>query len=136
MPDARTFRMVDGVPWIGERSFPWAKSVRVEDVKDADYHGRGCQIVFENGYTLSVQWGSGTYSTNHHSIGRRAVPFDEEPGSAEIAVWNASGEWFDWGGDTVKGWNTPDDVLKVVEAVASWPSDAFGVNPLVGDDDE
>lgn len=139
MPEASTFRIIDHVPWIGERSFPWRESIRVEDVQGAgyDWRSRGFYLTFENGYTLSVQWGMGTYCVNHDAgFARSADSFRQESPDAEIALWNLEGTWFDWGGNTVKGWCSVDDVLAVIKAVATWPTSEFGPNPLKDGDDE
>lgn len=38
-----------------------------------DYTRRGFHITFENGWTISVQWGAGTYSDNHDAFSRYEV---------------------------------------------------------------
>ena len=63
----------------------------------------GFQITFENGNTISVQFGCGNYCEQRH----------ESTGSssdAEVAIWNKAGDWYDFGSDQVKGWCTPDEV--------------------------
>jgi len=67
----------------------------------------GFHITFKNGYTISVQFGKGNYS-------------DKGETTAEIAAWGPDGEWMILGeGDTVRGWCSPDEVLEVMNTVAS-----------------
>ena len=78
---------------------------------------KGFHIKFENGYTVSVQFGPGNYCDNYElNIG-----YDDEKagkegsGDAECAVLK-DGELIDmpvWG-DNVKGRMKPEDVLKLL----------------------
>jgi hypothetical protein len=53
---------------------------------------RRVRVGFENGWQLSVVWGSGTYSSNRdHSFHRGE--FVEEPTHVEVAIFNPAGEW-------------------------------------------
>jgi len=72
---------------------------------------KGLQITFENGVTVSVQWGEGNYSSNRTP---EAAVFCQEPTpqckTAEVAIWRGD-EWGTFSdGDQVKGWQTPDQV--------------------------
>ena len=78
----------------------------------SDYN-RGFSMTFENGMTISVQFGTGNYCSrrNFHDH-----PFTEikeytiTSPDAEIAIWDADGNWFDFGYDRVKGYITPNEV--------------------------
>ena len=63
----------------------------------------GFQMTFENGVTVSVQWGRGNYATAPHT--------------AEVGAWyeDESGprDWL----DEVQGWQTPDEVAAYIEEV-------------------
>ena len=75
-------------------------------------------MTFENGWTISVQFGYGNYCENHHHPEGWDFSTKHElvkSGDAEIAIWDNKGEWWDFGGDTVKGECTAD-------AVAFWIS--------------
>jgi len=125
------FRIEDGVPWIGEKPFPWAEKVNEADV-DTDslkWRSRGFWLKFENGYTLSVQFGTGNYCANRDfpSVDSK---WHEDCPDAEIALWDRHDAWYEWEDDTVRGWCTPDEVLTVIETVSSWPNDEFGPNPI------
>lgn len=68
----------------------------------------GFQITFENGNTISVQFGFGNYCENRDES-------KSECATAEIAIWNKDGKWYDFGSDTVKGWCTPDEVGQFIQ---------------------
>jgi hypothetical protein len=79
---------------------------------------KGFHITFENGWTVSVQFGGGNYCDNFNMNG-----FDEakagEKGSktAECAVWGPKGEmvrYKDWGGASVSNRSTPAEVLRLM----------------------
>jgi hypothetical protein len=79
----------------------------------------GCWVKLPNGWTLSVQWGYGSYGSNYHWTGDRdrKVPDAVE---AEIAVWKEGDgslvEWVD--GETVVGYCSMERVLHVLDLVA------------------
>jgi hypothetical protein len=88
---------------------------------------KGFHITFENGYTVSVQFGPGNYCDNYN----RRIPEDEEAcgeeGSttAECAVWNSRGKelipYSVWHGDMVSNRSTPAKVLELLNWAASQP---------------
>lgn len=58
--------------------------------------GKGFQMTFENGLTVSVQWGDGNYCDNYSKYGIMDIPareIDLKSSNAEIAVWDADGKW-------------------------------------------
>ena len=80
--------------------------------------GTGFQMTFENGWTISVQFGYGNYCDNY----RHPDGFDfgknkdiVQSYDAEIAIWN-NGTWYTFeDGDTVKGYCSADEVATWVE---------------------
>jgi hypothetical protein len=91
---------------------------------------KGFHITFQNGWTLSVQWGPLNYCANRnddrvwnrHDIDEIAA----EAGStgsadAEIAAWDAAGKMYDFGNDTVKGWVTPDELVEWINKFSTMP---------------
>ena len=71
-----------------------------------EYHN-GFHMTFKNGYTMSVQFGKTNYS-------------DGGVTTAEVAAWGPDGEWVKLCEyDDVKGWCSPDEVLKIMNMVAS-----------------
>ena len=76
---------------------------------------RGFQMTFNNGLTISVQFGTGNYcerrnmTTSYRGDMDGATPIIKS-GTAEIAIWNTEQVWFNFGSDTVKGWCDTDEV--------------------------
>ena len=73
--------------------------------------GTGFQITFNNGYTVSVQFGRSAYS-------------DQGETTAEVAAWGPEpGQpWVRLGEhDDVKGHCSPEDVLGIMNMVANLP---------------
>lgn len=105
-------------------------------INDHMGYSGGFQMTFENGWTISVQWGYGNYCANRDKKGSFPCP------DAEIAAW-PNGKvsdnvrvlcehWFDFGGygegedyypEHVKGWCKPDEVLKYMNMIASFPKE-------------
>ena len=79
---------------------------------------KGFHITFENGWTVSVQFGRGNYCENYdHSDWQGPVPPSKD---AEVAAWDFEGEWFVFeDGNTVKGNVTPFDLLVFMNMVAT-----------------
>lgn len=81
--------------------------------RDYDFHTRRMRIDCRNGYTLSVVFDTGTYSSNRDLLGD--TPFREEVETAEIALLGPGGlstafsdEW----GDEVKGHCDAEEIMK------------------------
>ena len=71
-----------------------------------EYHN-GFHITFKNGYTMSVQFSKTNYSDGGET-------------TAEIAAWGPDGQWLKLSDhDDVRGWCSPDEVLEVMNMVAS-----------------
>jgi hypothetical protein len=79
--------------------------------------GSGFQMTFGNGWTVSVQWGACTYSSNYGQlIGTKC----EKANSAEIAAWDAARNWYKFeDGDTVKGYCTTGDVAAFITLISN-----------------
>jgi hypothetical protein len=79
---------------------------------------KGFQMEFENGWTISVQFGYGNYCDNYnHPEGYRFAQGKEIVSSsdAEIAIWDENGKWYNFGTDTVKGHCSADEVAEWIE---------------------
>lgn len=71
-----------------------------------EYHN-GFHMIFKNGYTMSVQFSKTNYSDGGET-------------TAEIAAWGPDGKWMKLSEhDDVRGWCSPDEVLEVMNIVAS-----------------
>lgn len=81
--------------------------------------GTGFSITFENGWTASVQWGSGTYSDNHSNFSpdgfRRLRLMDSD--TAEVAVITPDDNLQD-----PEGYRTPAELLAILNDLASRPA--------------
>jgi hypothetical protein len=70
--------------------------------------GPGFHITFANGNTVSVQWHKAAYCENRGFESLKSS-------TAEVAAWNAKGEWFKLGeNDDVIGYQTPEQVLEIL----------------------
>jgi hypothetical protein len=87
--------------------------------------GKGFHVVFENGWTVSVQFGGGNYCDNYDDdIGDVPFALSGKKGSscAETAAWGPDGHMVDRGnGDTVQARQSPADVLALFNWAASQP---------------
>jgi hypothetical protein len=73
---------------------------------------RGFHIVLNNGFSLSVQFGSMNYCENRKFQGVDIVPYSSK--NAEIAIFYG-GEFMPISSfDDVQGWVSPDDVAKIL----------------------
>ena len=83
------------------------------------WNGVGSHHTFDNGITLSVQAGSGLYSTpreDHSSA--------DDYSSFEIAIWNEKGEWITQDiiptqDGEVKGWVSRDEIDEIISIIKS-----------------
>ena len=83
--------------------------------------GKGFQLTFENGWTVSVQFGKHNYCENRESLSREVVKKGESQ-DAEIAAFPEEGLWYDFGSDTVKGYCSADEVAQFIAMIQALPS--------------
>ena len=77
--------------------------------------GTGFHITFENGSTVSVQWGGGTYSSNHdRSAGDPENPITGAD-TVEVYAWDKDGKFLM---EDPVGYQTPEDVLVIMQRAA------------------
>lgn len=88
--------------------------------------GKGFQMKFGNGNTVSVQFGYGNYCENRDKFpeaGRmrdwQGDPEEVSSSTAEIAAWSADGTWYEFGYDQVEGYVSADRVASFIEFVQS-----------------
>lgn len=84
---------------------------------------KGFQLTFENGLTISVQWGTGNYCENRSFTTQYNSEMEQQIWSsenAEIAIWDKYNNWYNFESDTVKGWVTPDEVANWISKVSQW----------------
>ena len=86
-----------------------------------DYN-KGFRMTFANGMTISVQFGTSNYCSRKSFDPRPMSEMREcivNSPDAEIAIWDANGDWFIFGSDQVKGFVTPDEVALWIHIVSS-----------------
>ena len=80
---------------------------------------KGFHITFDNGYTVSVQFGAGNYCDNYDlrimEYHDKAVPPSR---TAETALIAPNGDFVEYKGDDVQGRQTADDVLELLNYAA------------------
>lgn len=91
--------------------------------------GKGFHIIFANGWGVSVQFGPGNYCENYDGDIGKDETASGEGGSwhAECAILDPKGGLFrhpSFDGDTVGGWKSPEDVLKLLQ----WASEQEATN--------
>lgn len=71
----------------------------------------GIHMTFDNGNTISIQWGMGNYSST-----RTVKKPTSKCTSAEVAIWDENDEWarIDEIEGIVKGWVDPDEIAKLI----------------------
>ena len=93
---------------------------------------KGFRMKFENGFSISVQWGIENYCEKK-SFNTDTDPRKErlwESMNAEIAVFNEEGIVSISDDDQVIGWLSADKVAKIIEGVASAESSEEIINGL------
>jgi hypothetical protein len=84
--------------------------------------GQGFHIVFENGYTVSVQFGYGHYCANRDNRFESAE-IHSSP-DAEVAIWKGDGGWYhmdDEQGEDVIPYVRPDRLTQILDHVSKLP---------------
>jgi hypothetical protein len=87
--------------------------------------GRGFHITFENGYTVSVQFGAGNYCEHYDGDYERGKELAAAGSvNAEAAVWAKGGDMIQYGdwSDTVGNRLSPADVLELLNWAAAQPA--------------
>lgn len=84
-------------------------------------HNKGFQITFSNDLTISVQWGTGNYCERKNLKENFLSDIEKhvtESKDAEVAIWDKSGKWLNFGSDEVRGYCTADEVGRWITAVS------------------
>lgn len=85
--------------------------------------GKGFHIQFENGWTVSVQFGGGNYGENYNfPIGEQRTKRLPPSSRAEIAAWDRNKRCHEFSHGTVEGWQTPAQVLAFMNMIAALPN--------------
>jgi len=73
----------------------------------------GVHLILPNLWTVSIQWGDGTYTAQRVSD-NPSVSED-----AEIAAWDRDEKWYDFGEDQVKGYCSVSDVMNFLRKISN-----------------
>ena len=73
-------------------------------------YNNGFTMTFENGWTISVQFGKANYSTIREGISI----------SAEVAMWDKDGNWYDFGHDKVAGHCNANEVAEWIDKASKF----------------
>lgn len=116
------FAIEDGAFVVGGRRIPAEVTTSDDLVGDGyAFYTRQARVLFESGWTLSVVWGTGSYSSNRDASAHKGQALLEESPTAEIAAWCLDGDLREWpDGDTVQGWQTPEQVLALIDEMQTW----------------
>ena len=86
---------------------------------------KGYAMTFDNGFTISVQWGTENYCEKKHTTIHPTDPMEHKRWdslSAEIAVFDKEGEFISINGYTLE--STDGTIKNVDDVVAGWlPTD-------------
>jgi len=85
--------------------------------------GKGFHMTFANGWTVSVQWGSGNYCQNYNArpsdkSERAYEDMQRKLGEAGVPVAEV-GWWKGYGEMEVSGYMSPDEVLALMVELAA-----------------
>jgi hypothetical protein len=75
---------------------------------------KGFSITLDNGYTVSVQFGPGNYSSNYNLSMLDNIGKPMTAGLAETALLDPNGNFVSYKDDDVQGYQTPQDVLALL----------------------
>jgi len=91
---------------------------------------KSCHITFDNGVTVSILIGYGSYSDNHgmeyfDEIGKEREQRIVSSGTAEIAAWEEGGRWITkelcpGANDNVLGWQDTAQILDFLNKAANY----------------
>lgn len=83
---------------------------------------KGFSITFQNKWTISVQFGVGNYCENGYigEYGGEKLKEKHFSSDCEIAIWDESGEWYNFGYDHVQGYCTPKEVAEWIDKVSKF----------------
>ena len=80
---------------------------------------KGFQIKFDNGYTVSVQFGPGNYGSNYDLSFLDNINKPMTATTAETALLDPDGNFVPYKDDDVQGYQSPADILALMNYAAS-----------------
>jgi hypothetical protein len=80
-------------------------------------YNRGFQMTFENGWTISVQFGYGNYCSHRNHESKMEI---HQCPDAEIAIWGPDKQDYNFGNDIAKGYFSADEVAEWIKFTANF----------------
>ena len=84
------------------------------------YANKGFQMTFENGWTVSVMFGSGNYCSRRYNTSIE-MPKNEyqshKSKDAEITAWDINNNWFEFEDDEVKGYVSTNELSDFIQMI-------------------
>ena len=80
---------------------------------------KGFQIMFDNGYTVSVQFGPGNYGSNYNLGFAEHIDKPMTATTAETALIAPDGNFVTYKDDDVQGHQTVNDILALLNYAAT-----------------
>ena len=80
---------------------------------------KGFQITFDNGYTVSVQFGPGNYGSNRAETYSTSMNVPMSAALAETALLAPNGDFVAYQGEDVQGYVNADSVLALLNYARS-----------------
>jgi|APGre2960657373_1045057.scaffolds.fasta_scaffold58856_1 hypothetical protein len=84
---------------------------------------RGFSVTFDNGYTVSVQFGPGSYSSNRTEPYDPSMSVPQTAFLAETALIGPDEEFVKYDGDDVQAYRNPAEVLALLNYAAAISND-------------
>ena len=80
---------------------------------------KGFSVTFENGYTVSVQFGPGNYGSNRTETYDTAMNVPQAAALVETALISPDGEFVKYDGDDVQAYRNTAEVLALLNYAAA-----------------
>ena len=93
--------------------------------KDNEGFYQGFTMTFKNGYSISVQFGSGNYCSNKH-LARSNQHSLDSCANCETAIFKPNGKFLKYKGDDVQGFQTADDVAETIAYTQTLEANNYG----------
>ena len=84
--------------------------------------GQGFQITFENGYTVSVQFGEYHYCSNRNLGSPTCEETVHDCANAETAIFYKGDKFLEYKGGDVQSYQSPKEVLETLKYAESLPN--------------
>ena len=84
---------------------------------------KGFSVTFDNGYTVSVQFGPGSYGSNRTETYDPSMSVPQKAFLAETALYGPDREFVEYDGNDVQAYRNPAEVLALLNYAAAISND-------------